>query len=176
MTTVLLVALQLYLAAMLGVSGLAKLDAPQHFVTTLRVQRLWPAWLIAPVSWGLPWLEVAVAALLITGIFPTVTALLALLLFALFLSVETVLVVTQRATDCACFGIAYRQKVDGASLIVSGILVSLAALLLWMTLYWPPLEPIWQLIVGSGMGGLGLWLAGHVWVRHHRPWQLSERR
>lgn len=161
----LLLLVELYFAAMLGVSGLAKLDAPEHFEATLRVHRLWPAQAIRPVSRIFPWLEVVVAIALIIGFAPAFTAMLTLLLFGIFLSVETILVVTRRATECACYGVAYRQKVDGASLIVSVILVTLAAFYSWGLAAFGSPEPLWRWPGSVLMMVAGLWLVAKMLAR-----------
>lgn len=44
-------ALDCYFAAVLGVSGLAKIDNPALFAVTLRRQRLLPRWSITSVSY-----------------------------------------------------------------------------------------------------------------------------
>lgn len=160
-----LLLVELYFAAMLGVSGLAKIDAPEHFEATLRIHRLWPAQAIRPVSRIFPWVEVVVAIALVVGFAPTLTASLTLLLFGIFLGVETTLVVTRRATECACYGVAYRQKVDGASLVVSAILVTLAAFYGWSLATFGSVGLIWRWPGIGLMTVAGLWLVAKMLAR-----------
>lgn len=160
-----LLLIELYFAALLGVSGLAKLDAPEHFEATLRLHRLWPAQAIRPLSRIFPWVEVLIAIALIFGFAPALTAMLTTLLFGIFLGVETILVVSRRATECACYGVAYRQKVDGASLVVSVILVTLAALHSWGLEVFGSVEPLWRWPGIVLMTVAGLWLAAKMLAR-----------
>lgn len=158
--------IEIYLAAMLGVSGLAKMDAPAHFEATLLRHRLLPGWSVRPVSRAVPWLEVALALALVAGIAPVITGAMTALLLACFLAVETALVITHRATECSCFGVAYRVPVDGASLVVSLILLSLAGLHLWIVLAAPPPSLPSRLAAGLISAGAGAWLVGKMLARH----------
>ena len=90
--------------------------------------RLLPHLLIPIVAGVLPGLEIVVAFSVVFGTYPVITATIVLMLFLVFLVTEVTLVVTKRATDCGCYGVAYPQKVDRASIVVSTILVSSAAL------------------------------------------------
>ena len=89
--SILLLGLELYFAAMLGVSGLAKVGQPAMFADTLRRHKILPSWSIKAVSTIVPWLEIAVAVLLITGLVPILTGLLVLFLFTSFLIMESIL-------------------------------------------------------------------------------------
>lgn len=155
--------IELYLAAMLGVSGLAKLDRPDAFAATLRRHRILPGWSIPAVSRLVPWLEVVVALLLLTGVCEGAVTAVASLLFLSFLLMEAILVATKRATECGCFGLAYPQKVDKASLVVSLILLGLAAFACWAALTQPPVNPIGRSLLLLLGGGAGFWLAWRLW-------------
>lgn len=164
---VLLLGIDLYLAAVLGVSGLAKVEHPQAFAATLRRHRVLPAESIPAVSRAIPWLEIGLATALVGGAFPIATTALAFALFVSFLLIEIVLVVTRRATDCGCYGVAYPQKVDRASLGVSGILIVLAAVGLWAASRIGPLGLEWRVPGIMGFAAAGFWA---VWkmVRRRR--------
>lgn len=157
--TILLLGLELYFAAILGVSGLAKLDNPEQFAAILRRHHILPTWSIARFSKLFPWLEVILAIWLVMGIKPLLSAGLIFILFAGFLIVETVLVVTKRASECGCYGIVYRQKVDGAS-IATAVILCLLALMHWFAIAkTAPVSLVWRLpviVIFSGMSG---WLA-----------------
>jgi hypothetical protein len=168
MTPLLQVCLAFYLAAMLGVSGLTNIDDPGYFEYTLRRQRILPACGIPLTARIVPWLEVAVAVALIGGLAPVLTAVVALLLFTTFFVIETILVATRRATECGCFGVAYPQKVDGASLVVSTILVALSALHLWSAASAPSLGIEWRLAALVVGGGTGVWIVSRM-IKRHRP-------
>lgn len=161
-----LLGIELYLAAMLGVSGLAKVEQPGHFAATLRRHRILPAWSIPAVSRVLPWLELAVACSLVAGVVLRPAAVLVLVLFASFLVVEVVLVVTKRATDCGCYGVAYPQKVDRASIMVSAVFVTLAAFHLWAVTGVAPVSADWRL------PGIAIFGAAVCWAL----WRMASRR
>lgn len=106
------------------------------------------------------------ATWLITGVADTAAILMTLLLFAVFGTIETILVATRRATECGCYGVAFPQKVDRASIATSVIFVLLAAMDLWLTGRSTPLVWYWRL------GCTTLFAAGVGWL----VWRLSARR
>src|SRR5437870_6830986 len=113
--SVALLGLDLYFAAMLGVSGLAKVDQPARFMAALYRYRLFPAWSIPFLVRIVTLIELVVAASLVAGTLPVVTAVVTCVLFGCFLVIRTVLVVTKRGTDCGCYGGLALEKVGGAS-------------------------------------------------------------
>lgn len=122
--------ISLYLAAVLGVSGLAKLARPDHFAETLRIHEVLPWQIIEPFSRLFPMFEIFVSGWLLSGVSSTLAGLLALTQFAAFAFLESYLVVTHRATDCGCFGVAFRTKVDVISILVSAVQSGLAAVVI----------------------------------------------
>lgn len=140
----------LYFACVLAVSGLSKLRDPQAFGATLGKHGLLPIQVIRPVAVGLPWGQVALAVVLPFGIFAQATSSLVLLLFVIFLAVEVFLVVSKRATDCGCYGVAFPQRVDMGSIASSAIQVALAFGL--MAAAAPPEEI--ALLIRVGVGGI----------------------
>src|SRR5437773_12095347 len=56
------------LATVWAWAGVAKLADPSGAVLSVRAYRLLPEVLVRPVAWGLPYLELAVAVLLLAGI------------------------------------------------------------------------------------------------------------
>lgn len=157
--------LELYFAAMLGVSGLAKAEQPERFADTLTRHRILPRWSVYPVSRLFPWAEVALAGLLVVGLAPLAAAIATLTLFAIFGVIETVLVLTKRATECGCYGVAYPQRVDHASIATSAILTMLAITHLWLTGHVAPVSWYWRL------GGSILFLAAGAWL----GWRILTR-
>lgn len=159
--------LSLYFAAMLGVSGLAKVENTNSFASTLRRQRILPTWSIQLVSSMFPWLEVGIALLLIVtmGALAVWSAAITLLLCACFLATEITVALTKRAADCGCYGTAYKRKVDGASIGTSTLLVLIAGLQLWLA-GWTP-GPGWQWRLGALLVyvSAGVWLCSRMWQR-----------
>ena len=147
-----LVTLGVYLAAVIGVSGIAKLERPDLFAATLRLHRLLPPRTIAGVSISLPWIQIAVAAALVSSVGGLIPSVVALGLFLCFVVVELILVLTKRATECGCYGVAYRIPVDAASVAASVILFLLAAThLALMAAFGPP--PLLARVAASAFMG-----------------------
>jgi uncharacterized membrane protein YphA (DoxX/SURF4 family)/thiol-disulfide isomerase/thioredoxin len=123
----------LTLAAVLLTSGLAKLRdhrATRDAFTALRVPPVVPADLAAP---ALPWIELALAVLLLvapaTGLVAVATLVLLLML------AYTALIARALAFDepvtCSCFGSIGRHDVDRTTLARNVLLTALAAVVLW---------------------------------------------
>lgn len=139
--------IEIYLAGMLGISGIAKLQDVDEFANTLRIHRILPTQSVKIVSRIFPWIEIILACFLVFGIFPLFTSALVCVLFATFLGIEVVLVVTRRATDCGCYGVAYRQKVDSASIVVSTLILSLTIFHLWLVTWIESIDLAWRVPV-----------------------------
>lgn len=142
--TIVLLILDLYFAAMLGISGIAKLENVEYFADTLRRHRILPLWSIITVSRVFPWLEILGAVLLISGFKPIETSIFTFFLFAGFLAIELILVMTKRAMECGCYGVAFPQTVDWVSLVVSLVLVALAGVHLWLEMWVSPIGIAWR--------------------------------
>lgn len=115
-----------YMAAMLGVSGIAKLERPDMFRMTLRRHMLLPDWSIPAATWLVPSLQVSASILLVLGVVPVAAAILAAGLFTGFFVTECLLLMSGRTTECGCFGVAYRMPVTGSSAVASLVLVVIA--------------------------------------------------
>jgi hypothetical protein len=129
--SMLVLGLEAYFAALLGVAGFAKVHQRQQFALTLRQQRILPHWSIPLIALILPWGELLIAELLIVGIAKALTAGIVLTLFLSFLVFKLILMVSQPKADCGCSGASQAQPVDNASIVVATIFVLLAGLHLW---------------------------------------------
>lgn len=158
-----LLLLQVYMAAILFVSGLAKVVNPQQFSATLRRQRILPLWSINFVARILPWLEVILAILLVLEILPLLISVLTLFLFASFLITEVILVKKKRTKECGCFGMVYPQSIDSASITVSVIFVLLSFLNLWGVVTAETVTIGSRVVIITLFCLLGLWLALSTW-------------
>lgn len=167
-------ALELYFAAMFGVSGLAKMEQPDRFAATLNRHRILPHWSVHVTSRLIPLAEVVLAIVLVTGLAPTAATVATLVLFAMFGAVETVLVVTKRATECGCYGVAYPQQVDGVSIATSVVLVLLAIVDFWLTTHTAPIPWPWRPIGTILFLAGGMWLGWRILARHS-SWQRRGR-
>lgn len=161
-------ALEFYFVAVLGVSGLVKIDDPGYVATVFRQQRLLPTWSISAASRLFPWFEVLVALFLLSGIFPITGAFVLTSLFLFFLLVKCVLLALGRTEDCGCYGRGREQKIDGPSIIVSCIFVALTGLHLWLTLRFSPVSWSWRLAGALLMLGAGCYLIVNMLIGHHQ--------
>lgn len=174
----LILALDCYFAAVLGIAGLAKLDDPAPFAATLRRQRLLPAWSVGATRRLLPWCEILLAAALVTGIASVLVAALVLLLFAGFLAGQALLVLTKSEDACGCYGAASAHRVEAASVATAVLLLALAALHLWLVTEAPAIAWQWRLAAGMLGAMAGSWLGWRTWRRQSarclpHPAQLS---
>src|SRR5438093_8121101 len=99
---------RLALAAIFFYSGYIKLQSTLQFAATLSSQRLLPMPVILPVATYLPWVEVALGALLLAGWQIRWVARVAAGLLALFLAVLVVTYLRGIEADCGCFGVGDR--------------------------------------------------------------------
>jgi uncharacterized membrane protein YphA (DoxX/SURF4 family) len=110
------------LGLVLLVSGIAK-----------RVDRRWtaaasalgaPSWAVAP----LPWVEIGLGALLVSGLVRPLAAALAAVLLVLFSVLLAVNLARGRRPPCGCFGSRSREPISGWSLVRNLGLLALAAI------------------------------------------------
>lgn len=151
----------LTLAGVLLTSGIAKLRdrrATRDAFTALRVPAIVPADVAAP---ALPWLELALAVLLLvapaTGLVP-VAALVLLLMLAYTALVGRALGFGEPVT-CSCFGSIGRHDVDRTTLARNVLLSVLAAVVLWFALDGGSVPSAVGTLDGSGWAALAATLA-----------------
>lgn len=130
--TMLYLTLNLYFAALLSVSALSKLDNLAGFLDTLHRQGILPETTRPFFSKAIPFIQLLVALLLVLGVLPLFATLVVLALCVCFLAIESFLLWTGRSDNCGCFGVAYRIRVDSASIVSSLILVGLATAQFWI--------------------------------------------
>jgi len=85
-------------------AALAKILDPAQSVIAVRAYRLLPEALVRPVAWGLPFLELAVAALLLLGIRTRLAAWLSLGLLSVFVVSVASAWARGLSISCGCFG------------------------------------------------------------------------
>jgi len=156
------VILDFYFASLLTVSGIAKAQRPSQFIATLRQQWVLPAWSITGAGYTLPWIEIGVAALLITGSIPIFAAVVVFTLFGLFLIAELILYLRKYQGNCGCYGAAHVQSVERASIITSAIFVCLAALHLYLSTLGPVISAQLRGVIGALCFAVGCWYVWHV--------------
>jgi uncharacterized membrane protein YphA (DoxX/SURF4 family) len=97
-------AARLVLGAVLVVAGALKIADPQASVAAVRAYELLPAGLATIVGWGLPFLELVLGLLLLTGIAVRPTALATAVLLAVFVAAVASAAARGLSIDCGCFG------------------------------------------------------------------------
>jgi uncharacterized membrane protein YphA (DoxX/SURF4 family) len=94
--------LRLVLAALFAAAALSKIGEPQATVRAVRAYQLAPEWLVHPLAYSLPYIELAIALLLLLGLMVRLTGGLVVVMLAGFM-----LAVTSAwglRIDCGCFG------------------------------------------------------------------------
>jgi protein-disulfide isomerase len=99
-----LTALRIGLAAVLAYAGAAKIGDPSASVRAVRAYQLLPDVLERGVGYGLPFLELALAVLLLVGLAVRIAASVSAVLFALFLAGIVSVAARGLRIECGCFG------------------------------------------------------------------------
>ena len=107
--------------AILLLSGAAKLAAGPRWVAQAEALAA-PAFAVPVV----PWLEVALGALLVSGVYRTVVPLAAAALLTVFTVLLVVRLVQGRRPPCACFGALSTRPVGPGSVVRNVVLIALA--------------------------------------------------
>jgi protein-disulfide isomerase len=97
-------AARLLLAGVWLWAGLAKIGDPAASVRAVRAYRLLPEWLAQGVGYGLPVLELTLAALLLAGLATRVAAAVSAALLAVFLAGMVSAAARGLQIECGCFG------------------------------------------------------------------------
>jgi len=142
MEQLLILALRLYLALVLGVAGLAKIEDPTHFTALLRKQGLLSGRALNVVGSTFPWAELLLSALLVLGVFPSLSAAFTAITFIGFLIYDLILLAKKNNVECGCFGSASSRKVSRATAATS-VILALVALVHWH-LQQRSIIPTWQ--------------------------------
>jgi uncharacterized membrane protein YphA (DoxX/SURF4 family) len=92
------------LAGVFAWAGMAKVADPDAAVRAVRAYRILPEALVRPVAWGLPFVEVAIAVLLLAGIATRLSAGAGFVLLAAFMVAVGSVWARGLQIDCGCFG------------------------------------------------------------------------
>ncbi|AXI81206.1 DoxX family membrane protein [Peterkaempfera bronchialis] len=95
---------RLGLAAVWAWAGLAKIADPAEAAQAVRAYRILPESLVKPVGYGLPFLELALALLLLVGLGTRVAAFLSGVLLLVFIAGIASVWARGLTIDCGCFG------------------------------------------------------------------------
>lgn len=85
-------------------AGLAKASDPLVAERAVRAYQLAPEMFVKPVAWGLPFIEIGLAALLVFGIATRIIAAISLVLLGLFIAAIGSVWVRGIQVACGCFG------------------------------------------------------------------------
>lgn len=120
---------RLLLAGVWVWAGLAKIGDPAASVRAVRAYRLLPEWLAQGVGYGLPFLELTLAALLLAGLAVRVSAAVSAGLLVVFLAGIVSAAARGLQIECGCFG-GGGDLAAGQSTAYTGEIVRDAVLLL----------------------------------------------
>lgn len=95
---------RLVLAVVWAWAAFAKIADPDQAAIAVRAYRILPEALVKPVAWGLPFLELAIAVLLLLGIRTRLAAFLSLGLLVVFVAGVASAWARGLSIDCGCFG------------------------------------------------------------------------
>lgn len=96
--------LRVVLAGVWAWAAVAKIGDPAAAVRAVRAYRLLPEWLAQGVGYGLPFLELALAVLLLLGLATRLAAVVSAVLFAVFLAGIVSAAARGLRIECGCFG------------------------------------------------------------------------
>ncbi|MFC1434842.1 MauE/DoxX family redox-associated membrane protein [Streptacidiphilus sp. N1-3] len=122
------------LAVVWGWAGFAKIGDPEAAAQAVRAYRLLPEALVKPFGYGLPFLEMALALLLLVGLGTRIAAGISALLLLVYIGSIASVWARGISIDCGCFGgggavsaskTAYLQEIlrDLGFLVVAGWLL-----------------------------------------------------
>lgn len=94
------------------------------FAMQVESYQILPSWAVSPFAHTLPWLEVAVAVLLLTGFALRYVLVAATFLISIFYAAVIRSYALHLAINCGCFG--PNEKLDGWTLVRDGLFFALA--------------------------------------------------
>ncbi|HZU24726.1 MAG TPA: MauE/DoxX family redox-associated membrane protein [Bryobacteraceae bacterium] len=131
----LIVALRVLLAAVFCFAAYTKLRQPWLvFAMSVDAYRLLPAWAVFGVARTLPWLELAIGLLLLSGLWSKYAAAGATVLLVLFWLAMLRAWTAGAGINCACFGVG--EAVSALTLARDAALLACSAVLTF--LLWSP--------------------------------------
>ncbi|MEY9843429.1 MauE/DoxX family redox-associated membrane protein [Streptacidiphilus sp. MAP5-3] len=95
---------RLGLAVVWAWAGLAKISDPEAAAQAVRVYRILPESLVNPIGYGMPFLELALALLLVVGLGTRIVAVISGVLLLVYIASIASVWARGIAIDCGCFG------------------------------------------------------------------------
>jgi uncharacterized membrane protein YphA (DoxX/SURF4 family) len=125
-------AARVVLAGVWAWAGVAKLGDPDGGVRAVRAYEILPETLVKPFAWGLPFVELALAGLLLVGLATRPAAWASVVLLGVFMAGTVAAWWRGLQIDCGCFGGGGQASADAARYLRDlgrdGLLVALAVL------------------------------------------------
>jgi uncharacterized membrane protein YphA (DoxX/SURF4 family) len=130
-------AARLVLGGVWIVAGALKIPDPAAAERAVRAYQLLPEWLVAPVAFGLPVVEIAVGLALLAGVFMRTAAIASAVLLVAFLAGVISAWARGLQIDCGCFGGGGEVAADETA-YPAEVLRDSALLLVSLALAWRP--------------------------------------
>ena len=125
-------ALRLLLGAVFMYAAYTKLrQSWLLFALSIDSYQLLPEWAVFALARTLPWLELALGLLLITGVWLRYLSVLAAAILAAFFSVMVLSYFRGASIDCGCFGVG--EPLSAKTLLRDGVLLAAAVVLVTYT-------------------------------------------
>jgi uncharacterized membrane protein YphA (DoxX/SURF4 family) len=105
---------RLVLAGVWAWAGVAKISDPDAGVRAVRAYDILPEALVKPFAWGLPFVELALAALLLVGLATRAAAWASAALLGIFIAGTVAAWGRGLQIDCGCFGGGGQASADAA--------------------------------------------------------------
>ena len=135
-----LLILRLGLAVVFGYAAWVKLQEPWIvFAMSIDAYHVLPQWAVVAAAHTLPWIELLLALLLLTGLCRRVTMPAASLLLAVFFSLMVRSYVRGEGIDCGCFGPG--EAISPITLLRDGGLLAASLLCTWSAFRGKRLDP-----------------------------------
>ena len=106
---------RLVLAGVWAWAGIAKLGDPDAAVRAVRAYDILPETFVKPFAWGLPFVELALAVLLLLGIATRPAAWASAVLLLVFIGATASVWARGLQIDCGCFGGGGQSSADATS-------------------------------------------------------------
>lgn len=128
---------RLILAAVFAYAAWIKLKEPWAlFAISVDAYHVLPHWAVIVVARGLPWFELVLALLLLSGLLPRITAVSTSTLLLVFFSLMVRAYTRGEAIDCGCFGPG--EAISPLTMLRDGGLLAAALFLTFLAFRRPP--------------------------------------
>jgi hypothetical protein len=167
--------LNYYFVVVLGVAGIAKLDSPQTFFSTLRYRYNFPQQTSDWISKVFPWGEllIAMVLLLTSNLYHMVMSGIVMLLFLSFLLLNSISHYAHKADECGCYGKSLKRRGITVSSSTSFLQFTLSIALFLTALWSSPFLQLYYIISTILFTSLFGWLLWRTWQR--RQYQRQNR-